>query len=447
MTFRSCRLLAVTLGLFAASSCSTNRQAQLEAVAKDWSLVIRASQVLPVYPLTEDLQPGDIFLVQTPVAVQHEAYTRKGFLPLDNHIARLNPDGYATFYQRSFAVGDSDHPLPKTWLKAGEGKSLAWAEAPQAGFPTYSFSVKRGAGFTAALPVQGVPVGLSLLGTDTADGSVTIDKARTYGVDERSLYEQVLAWAVRPDNRAFLRLFAPTTNDTKYLRVVSRVYLTGRLIVSVTDTSSQGLEASGGAPKKLDLLASDTSGDDKAVSTARYTDALTKLNTSLSDALANVDIGGGASKFLPGATLKVVAASSRSITTSETFIDRPLVIGYLGFDCAVGPEGTLGPPMPSWAVIDLQRTPEAVFSSTEERLLRLRKAVEESGRESEILTRVATALRSDFQKTFEDEMKKGRPARAAFGIASDKFLERETDPNGPRRQELVSALTQASATN
>jgi hypothetical protein len=30
-------------------------------------MTIRASQVVPVYPLTEDLQPGEVFLVQLPV--------------------------------------------------------------------------------------------------------------------------------------------------------------------------------------------------------------------------------------------------------------------------------------------------------------------------------------------------------------------------------------------
>jgi len=50
------------------SCASWERQHQLERVAKDWCLTIRASQVIPVYPLTEDLQPGDVFLVQTAAA-------------------------------------------------------------------------------------------------------------------------------------------------------------------------------------------------------------------------------------------------------------------------------------------------------------------------------------------------------------------------------------------
>jgi hypothetical protein len=32
----------------------------------------------------EDLQPGDVFLVQTPVEEQVKVYLAKGFLPLEN---------------------------------------------------------------------------------------------------------------------------------------------------------------------------------------------------------------------------------------------------------------------------------------------------------------------------------------------------------------------------
>ena len=61
------------------SGCATQKMSgdQLARVAKDWSLSIRASQVIPVYPLTEDLQPGDVFLVQTPIEEQVKVYLDK----------------------------------------------------------------------------------------------------------------------------------------------------------------------------------------------------------------------------------------------------------------------------------------------------------------------------------------------------------------------------------
>jgi hypothetical protein len=50
----------------------------MEDVARDWSVVIRASQVVPVYPLTEDVQPGDIFLAQTPIDKQVKLCGHRG---------------------------------------------------------------------------------------------------------------------------------------------------------------------------------------------------------------------------------------------------------------------------------------------------------------------------------------------------------------------------------
>ena len=70
-------LPAVLAATLAFSGCSTYlKKTQLEKVAKDWCLVVRASQVIPVYPLTEDLQPGDVFLVQTPASEEARISTR-----------------------------------------------------------------------------------------------------------------------------------------------------------------------------------------------------------------------------------------------------------------------------------------------------------------------------------------------------------------------------------
>jgi len=144
----SVALLVVCLALTA--GCATRlRNRELEAVAKDWSMVIRASQVIPVYPLTEDLQPGDIFLVQVPIDRQQEIYKRRGFLPLDNRMRRVDPGGYAGFYRKSFAVGEDEKtPVPKHWLKPGEEN--AWDLAPKAtltGLP-----VGKGYGVASGFP-------------------------------------------------------------------------------------------------------------------------------------------------------------------------------------------------------------------------------------------------------------------------------------------------------
>ena len=333
----------ILLALSAMGCARAMSDRELKRVARDWSMVIRASQVLPVYPLTEDLQPGDIFLVQVTVEDQAKTYRERGFMPFENLLYRLDPRGYETFYRQSFEAGDAQHPLPKFWLEPG--KPASWTLAPNASFPTYSFSARRGGGFNVALPVQGIPVGLSLLGGDATQGTITIAEARTYGVDTISLYNDVRRWAEA--NRPFLQFFGGDAEKTNSIRVVSRVYITGRINVSLQGSKSSGLTASGGASKPVDLVVPNAGTDPAKNTLEAYTSNIEKLNAMIAAAMERA--GGG--NLIPGGTVKVVSASSSSISLAEDFA-RPLVIGYLGFDMAIGPGGVLGPPIPTHTVLE-----------------------------------------------------------------------------------------------
>jgi hypothetical protein len=348
---RVLRAVPLALLVLSTSSCvalhraevkrrSQYAQIELERVAKDWSQTIRASQVIPVYPLTEDLQPGDVFLVTRTVDEQHEEYTERGYLALSNHVARIDPLGYVPFYAHSFAAQD----LPRAWLEPGQAKSFQLA--PAAAFPTYSFSVKSGSAFSGALPIQGVPVGLSLLGASEATGSVTIADARTYGVDMLSLSEELRVWGRK--HADFLAQYGTSDEEgekERYLRVVTRVFLTGRLDVSLNAASSTSAGLSVGVPTPAEIPAlSVGKKDDPSITATSYTAAITALNSSL------------ATDGAPGAKLEITAASANSVSLSEKF-PRPIVIGYLGFDVRIGPGGMLGSPMPTYAVLSSREHP------------------------------------------------------------------------------------------
>ncbi|HLU40573.1 MAG TPA: hypothetical protein VK081_14405 [Planctomycetota bacterium] len=341
------RLLSSTacLTLLALQACSTTatKLEQLEDVAKDWSYVVRASQVMPIYPLTEDLFPGDVFLVQTPIDQQQQAWQETGYLPLDNHVARLDPDGYEQFYDRSFDLPQASQP-PKVWLT----DSVAWSRAPRAAFPTYSFQVKSGYGLSGALPIQGVPVGLSLLGAQSAYGTVTLADARTYGTDIASLYRQLEEWARK--NRDLLASFASNEKRTNYLRVVTRVYLVGRVAVTIESQEARGAGVQAGVPKPVELLIPERAeSTDSEAAVKAYGANLEALNKAIEKALTGSSTGAGA-------TFQITAASARSVSMAETF-PRPLVIGYLGFDAAMGEGGALGPPVPTYAVVNYGASP------------------------------------------------------------------------------------------
>lgn len=332
---------ALILSLFGCRSLDHRRDDQLARVARDWCLTIRASQVLPVYPLTEDLQVGDVFLVSTPLSEEVKNLEADGFLPLDNVIARIQPTGWQTFYNGAYGVTDNS-VVPRQWqFPATTPPATAWSVAPGAAFPSYTFQVKQGAGATLAIPIQSVPVGLSLLQTGDAYGTVNISSASTYGLPIMVLSPQVDAWA--GENQNFLRQYAPrtvterrgrTAIDQHYVRVVYRVYVAGGVNVSLMSNESRGGRVDAGASKAISLFdAGDTT--NAANAAKNYQSMLTSLSQSVASAT-------------PGANITIASASSRGVAMNETF-PRPLVVGYLAFDRAIEADGVLGAPLPTEA--------------------------------------------------------------------------------------------------
>jgi hypothetical protein len=335
------RTLVVLCALVCAScrSMPNSRAEQLARVAKDWCLTIRASQVMPVYPLTEDLQVGDVFLVSTTIQEEIREFEAKGFLPLDNQIARIDVSGFAQFYNGAYAVQTSS-VLPRQWQFPNPARTASpltdWAVAPGAAFPSYTFTIKKGAGATLALPIQAVPVGLSLLHTASAVGTVNITNASTYGLSIIDINPQVDAWAAQ--NRDFLRQYGPQIVDggplSNYVRIVYRVYVAGGVNVSMVNDDATGGRVDAGASKAVALF--DAGSTTNAVNAASDYE---KMLASLSQSVAS---------STPGANLTLSSVSSRAIAMNETF-PRPLVIGFLAYDRAIDSQGNLGPPIPTHA--------------------------------------------------------------------------------------------------
>jgi len=311
--------LAALAGLTLAG-CATSEQTQLENINKDWNRLIRASHIYPIYPLSEDLEPGDIFFVPTGIEDVSAWSKESGYIKLDHQIGRIYPTNYTAFYKHSFALGQ-EH-LPHYWIHDN-----SWTNAPLAAFPSYSFVVKQGGGANVSLPIQGIPVGLGLMGAKNASGHVTIADAHTYGIDEITLQDQVEEFVT--DNRSNLLqiIYAQAnTNKPYYLQIVSRVYVMQRVSVSMYNDSAAGVTASGGVPK--DVPVPDLQTTNAPANYSNMVDAVNGIVSTFSKA------AGAAGGIAPGGTLKFTAVSSRSVSMEEEF-PRPLVIGYTGFNVEV----------------------------------------------------------------------------------------------------------------
>jgi hypothetical protein len=256
-----CVSLFVTLFTGCAHMQTCMMKTELQEVAKRWCLTIRASQVVPVYPLTEDIQPGDVFLVQTPIHGQVREYTRRGYLPLALHMHRLSGLDYKAFYADAYFKGDyaatpHSRPAPATPTSSPPATNtpvkhrFESARLPAAAFPDYGFEASQGVGLKLAVPISGVPVGMSFMGASSVKGSVTLSEAFTYGLDDATLFKELYDWAKKPEVQLMLANTRKKTREPIYLRIVSRVYLVGGVNVSLQaqGASSGGLDAGAAKP-------------------------------------------------------------------------------------------------------------------------------------------------------------------------------------------------------
>ena len=414
------------------------KQYQLEQVAKDWCMTIRASQVIPVYPLTEDLEPGDIFLETRPIATQHEEYRQRGFLPLEMHLARLQGMDFQKPYQHSYGIGNNtdtphhwqfpqDHGatgLPSAPMRpAGSGEqgppvrhweTTNWWRAPRAVFPSYSFEVDTGVAAAGTFPVQGIPVGLSLLQASRAVGTVSIGDSYVYGLPLEELDESVLGWA--DENKHLLSLLAKSSVEKGwfssrpqelYLRVISRVYLTGNVAISLTDAQALAAGVVAGAAQNavVPSLADGKLQDG-------YQAVLKQINEGLKAAGS------------PGAELKVAYAAGRSVGISQTF-DRPVVIGYLGFDFPILPDGSLGPPVATLnhvSGIRVQKETPGQFTLTQKKYYQITKQIKSlpEDKQSRIYDEAAEHLGKAFKDAYTESKEKFRSPAIAFASAQEK---------------------------
>lgn len=420
-------VLGVALFAFlaAVSGCaSMSATKKLERVAKDWSETIRASQVIPVYPLTEDLVPGDVFLVQTPIEAQTKIYRKRGFLSLDDHITRLKGVDYTKMYfpgywKDEFGNVPNDRPRRESAGTIGDKEDprskLTEAKAPRAAFPTYSFEAESSGGLALAIPIKAIPVGMNFLRADRVKGTITIADARTFGAEQADLYSALARWIdSKPDVRAMIRnTLKQTGREYLFLRVVSRVYLTGAVVVSLQRSDSTAAGGSAGNGPNLNLVKADGTVNENINNAL---EELNKQSNKISEPLA------------AGGTIKFASASSSSVTLSESF-DRLLVIGYLGFDVPVFKGADLGAPIPTFQMfdegshldqvqrVDVRSAEQQRFKFDEAALGALVKDQNTSRQAYRIMYEVANALNAP---EFEGTKAKLAAAEKSLGTVSEK---------------------------
>lgn len=365
----------LTLTLLAANSIAMTAcqskppQQQLEQVAKDWSMTVRAAQVMPIYPLEQYILPGDLYLSHKSVDAEIETWKEKGFLPL------INRDSFipisTAYYDEYYSRGQSEN-------------QPSFAMPPEAAFPSYSFTIDNRGSAGVALPLASVPIALSAAGAQGATGSVILKGATSQGLPNRKMDEIVRAWASAPINKTWLSGAAGSTSSPTMLRVITRVFSISGATVSLTFSDVSGGALNVGASTSTPDLISASSASYDALINSLNTQLVQKTGSSVGDlpappvepeliskdpeiAALQADIesvkrlktqqqlqairqqisnAAMESKFggyiLPGTAIKVASRSERGVTMDETF-NKPLVIGYWASEYLVRRDGGIIP--------------------------------------------------------------------------------------------------------
>lgn len=508
MKYRQFTFGFILTSIIILSGCASKLK-QLENVARDWSMTIRASQIIPVYPLTEDLRPGDVFVVATPVNKQIEGFDKKGFLPLDQTIVRLTgykefashikfSEQYADSYFRSPYAAVS-HPLPGSpdGISSGcvdstesvpEGSGASQGNgpppdvvcAPRAAFPSYSFEVSRSAGLGLALPIQGVPFALGIMGAEAANGTVNISDAYTYGVDGEAAYKAFKAWHNNSFIRNTLGAMVKQQNSEIYLRVVTRVYFARSLQVSLFNADAvSGDLALGAKPPLVNMSSVERRVVQESPQTSKPSqpppetesnpapesveetgnapptqplagDNGLNLDTADSPGITNPDdiqTAEAINRKLPNVSFKFQQASRRSVSMTETF-KRPVVIGYVGFDVRVNQYGDVSVPLPSFGVLNQDVDVDGfniILGGSDDPVLAPMKALRavSEGSDNKIKTicdriakKVGGSYKNEYQKRIDN---KSKPYDAIVG-ANVHYLNVSPPELGKRRAILADAI-------
>lgn len=419
------------LALALMSGCESRlRRKAMQDVAKDWCQTIRASQVICSYPLSEDIQPGDVFLVLTPIQEQAKEYEARGFLRLDQLATRLSGGDYAAFYKAAYWDDSfAKAPHDRTPGEADGGNATAYwianQHAPLVSFPSYSFTVNVSSGLKLALPVHGVPLGLNIMNAQEAEGNLAITDAFTYALPGDAVLRALKVWAGNPEVKAELARMKAGAADRLYLRAVNRVFLAGQVRVFLAKTKELAAGVSLGAEQGLNLMQVASA----AVNATQYLQAANAMAAVTKEAL-------------PGAQIKYAHATRSSVNLSETF-PRPLVVGYLGFDVEILAGGGLGPPVTTLGKLE-QDTPGLAAVQPSESFNALHDAIQalSPGQRTVSTAYIARELGGDFARYGDPEKLKAQGAENDFWDDL-RFYYSAGEENGSRRQWIMLLMQEA----
>jgi hypothetical protein len=371
---RSALAFILVPGIFLLSGCQS-APPDSSFVAKQWSESIGSLNISPVYPPTEDLQVGDVFIALegAPLEKGSDYLARAAFLDHVDVTGKLNE-----LYKSRFSFPETADPVQGKIWKQNEAKQDVFkppatiTRLPLVAFPGFTVVKVRSAQLNASYPVQAFQFLFGASYSDDASVTISIPAAETYGIGIYDAAQILTGWCLRSDAeicggrslRFFARNFStfPPDRYQPILYIVSRVYYARSITYKYSSNSVAALRASAAqaaaaalpqanaaaaaaaaaAPSPCPAAGNQVTvnvGSDGKSTVAKDNPPAAAAPKPADDAGAVLDAAqqklaqSGLVSSMPGVSLSVSSLDGKSIELTQTFA-HPVAIGYLAYRSA-----------------------------------------------------------------------------------------------------------------
>jgi len=317
--------LALPLTLAALLACSAKLPKGY--VMREWGLTLRELGIVPIFPPREDVQVGDIYAYPWNPEDEDSLIAGSRRVAMSPRWATLGLlDSLKLEYERRPSwprTPDADSAMLDTI------RNTVWPQATDTGnifrgnpnpvrlrlvaFPDFSATTFAQGDLSALIPMEAFNLALGVGRSELKSVTVKVPSAESYGIPLmvalRALlkWDSVGSWMHSPYGEG-LDLLAG--DSLVWVRVITEVYYARALDITVRFEKASGAGASSGAPKP-------PAAPDSAVP------ELGRLR-ALNQALA-----GAGAQTVPGASLKILAATQGSVTMRRLY-ERGIAIGFRG---------------------------------------------------------------------------------------------------------------------
>jgi hypothetical protein len=350
-------------------------------VAREWSMTMRELNITAVFPPREDVYVGDIYPAPVNPSQEDELRKKKGWLPLGMRITSLPvADELGKFYSGrpsfpktteatvSFMTNLTNQPFALLPQSSDTNRNIFAAgndthRLRMVGFPGFMSATFSQGDLAGVIPVEALNIAFAASRTTSKKVTVSIPVAESYSLSASDMFAKVVdkttgnfrapgtEFTARDILRYTAHQHAPVSGtnarpDYGYIRIITEVYYTRAIDVSIAGQRSFGAGANVRPTVSVEALTNITSlGSSNASNQPPTTNYMFSTRTSNAApeeraAELNRQLTAALAQSTPGGSVKFVSAGDFGVSMRRTY-ERPVALGYRGLLLKVYTNGVI----------------------------------------------------------------------------------------------------------